>query len=150
MLASWPVWIRRTVCSDTVVLVAEEVAVLVVDIGSGTFMAGFDGDDASAAFPSFVACPRSSATWAVWKWPRSSSTSAVACSCCLVGNALWCAATALWARIALPCPWYGASECAVPGAPGSLTPGVSRQGSTSKQLGRANFLGPRPQGHGHN
>ena len=55
------------------VLVAEEVAVLVVDIGSGTFMAGFGGDDASAAFPSFVACPRSSASWAVWKCPRSSS-----------------------------------------------------------------------------
>ena len=37
-------------------LVAGEVAAL-VDIGNCTFMAGFDGDDASAAFPSFVAGP---------------------------------------------------------------------------------------------
>ena len=31
-----------------------------------------------------------------------------------------------------------------------LTPGVSLHGSTSKQLGREDFLGPCPQGHGHN
>ena len=36
------------------------------------------------------------------------------------------------------------------GARGSLTPGVSRHGGTSKQFGRADFLGPCPQGHGHN
>ena len=34
-----------------------EVAALVVDIGSGSFLAGFDGDDACAAFPSIVAGP---------------------------------------------------------------------------------------------
>ena len=44
----------------------------------------------------------------------------------------------------------GASDRAVPGAPGSLTPGVSRQGSASKQLGRADCSGPCPKGRGHN
>ena len=39
------------------IMVAGEVAALVIDIGSGTFMAGLDGDDASAAFLSFVAGP---------------------------------------------------------------------------------------------
>ena len=39
------------------IMVAGEVAALVVDIGGGTFMAGFEGDDASAAFPSIVAGP---------------------------------------------------------------------------------------------
>ena len=38
-------------------LVAGEVAALVVDVGNCLFMAGFDGDDASAAFPSIVAGP---------------------------------------------------------------------------------------------
>ena len=82
------------------IMVAGEVAALVIDIVSGTFMAGFDGDDASAAF--FVCGrPMISASWAVWRWPRSSSTSAVACSCCLAGSPRRYAATALWARIAL-------------------------------------------------
>ena len=36
-------------------------------------------------------------------------------------------------------PWFVASDGAVPGAPWSLTPGVSRHGGTSKQLGRADF-----------
>ena len=44
----------------------------------------------------------------------------------IVGSARRYAATALWARIVLRSPWYGASLGAVPGAPGSLTPGVSR------------------------
>ena len=39
------------------IMVGVEVAALVIDIVSGTFMAGFDGDDASAAFLSFVAGP---------------------------------------------------------------------------------------------
>ena len=34
-----------------------EVAALVVDIGSGMSSACFADDDASAVFPSFVACP---------------------------------------------------------------------------------------------
>ena len=44
----------------------------------------------------------------------------------------------------------GASFGAVPGAPGSLTPGFSGHGGTSKHLGRADIFGPCPQGHGHN
>ena len=130
------------------IMVAGEVAALVIDIVSGTFLAGFDGDDASAAF--FVCgWPMISASWAVWRWPRSSSTSAVACACCLAGSARRYAATALWARIAFHSPWFVAPYGAVPGALGSLTPGVFRHGGTSKQLGRADFLGPCPQGHGH-
>ena len=51
--------------------------------------------------PVHRSCKSSFASWAVWKWPRLSSTSAVARSCCLAGSARWYAATALWARIAL-------------------------------------------------
>ena len=103
------------------IMVAGEVAALVIDIVSGTFLAGFDGDGASAAF---IVCgrPMISASWAVWRWPRSSSTSTVACSCCLAGSARRYAATALWARIAFRSPWFVAPYGAVPGALGNLTP----------------------------
>ena len=75
MLASWLVWIRRTV----------------------TQLVGFTGDDAPhAVFSLFLSSgPRCSASWPVWirrtfcsdtmvswlleKWPRSSSTPAVVC-----------------------------------------------------------------------
>ena len=64
-----------------------------------------------------------------------------------VGNA-----RSLWIRLyghglRFRSSWYGASDGAVPGV--GLPVFLSRE-STSKQLGRAGFLGPCPQGHGHN
>ena len=89
-----------------------EVAALVIDIVSGTIMAGFDGDDTSAAF--FVCGrPMISASWAVWRWPRSS-----VCGYGFVGTD--CA--------------FVTPDGAVPGALGSLTPGVFQHGARPSSL----------------
>ena len=51
-------WFRAVFPSlSSGIVVAGEEAALLIDIGSGTFMAGSEGDDASAAFPSFVGDP---------------------------------------------------------------------------------------------
>ena len=126
----WRTWRHDGHRDGPGIMVAGEVAALVIDIVSGTFLAGFDGDGASAAF--FVCGrPMISASWAVWRWPRSSSTSAVACSCCLAGSARRYAATALWARIAFRSPFPGTGA-----RPSSLDVRI--------------FYEACPQGHGHN
>ena len=113
-------------------LVAGEVAALVVDIGSYVLSGG-----KRALVCGHVSVDKGCA----FSLRGLMLMRSLPCVTTGLGKRALVAETALWAWIA-----HGA----VSGAPGSLTPGVSGHVITSKQLGRADFLGPCPQGHGHN